>query len=451
MCRVNLNRADGILRIFLSFFLLSVLSLSSGVHPAWADFTCNLDQVDSSALGTKTPLILVHGIHGWNSDYWQNFTNYFNSKQELTSRYKLYRFDYDSDVVPVATIGQHFANKVNAFDVFNQNSLGEPSKRSFVIVAHSMGGLVSREYMQNCGGAERIIKLITLATPHHGSPGANDEDALEDYYTNGTWDQIFSVSQLFYNLTSAADGAKWDVTMHSSQPNRSDLRWDSDQLHVEQNESLVALNFFLTLDQEQKIIAYYGYIDPDREDRLFWEVPGNIIFWLPWIITDAGPHTKLIIASAVMDAGLSEIFPLNDGMVPTQSGSFEGRSLDMKRPFFDHDHLDMKDGKPGSVLFDTLKTDLVNIHPGIKYTPAAPHVLQEIEFDGARAMAVATGSSVSLDWNFGDGDTGTGLQPTHTYRSNGTYTVTLIVSDETGNDYDSFTLNSRAIVTRKEV
>lgn len=40
------------------------------------------------------------------------------------------------------------------------------------IVAFSMGGLVTRQYLQNLGGAARCEKLITISTPHHGSKAA---------------------------------------------------------------------------------------------------------------------------------------------------------------------------------------------------------------------------------------------------------------------------------------
>ncbi len=48
-----------------------------------------------------------------------------------------------------------------------------------ILVAHSMGGLVARAYVERCGGTSRVAKVITIATPHHGSllarfaPGAN--------------------------------------------------------------------------------------------------------------------------------------------------------------------------------------------------------------------------------------------------------------------------------------
>lgn len=41
------------------------------------------------------------------------------------------------------------------------------------LVAHSMGGLVARGYLQLLGGARRVDRLITLGTPHHGTHAAN--------------------------------------------------------------------------------------------------------------------------------------------------------------------------------------------------------------------------------------------------------------------------------------
>ena len=40
------------------------------------------------------------------------------------------------------------------------------------IVAFSMGGLVSRHYLQELGGAARCENLITISSPHHGTKAA---------------------------------------------------------------------------------------------------------------------------------------------------------------------------------------------------------------------------------------------------------------------------------------
>jgi pimeloyl-ACP methyl ester carboxylesterase len=41
------------------------------------------------------------------------------------------------------------------------------------LVAHSMGGLVARVYLQQLGGARRVERFVTLGTPHCGSHAAN--------------------------------------------------------------------------------------------------------------------------------------------------------------------------------------------------------------------------------------------------------------------------------------
>ena len=41
--------------------------------------------------------------------------------------------------------------------------------RDFDLVGFSMGGLVSRYYLQRLGGLDRVKRFIKLATPHHGT------------------------------------------------------------------------------------------------------------------------------------------------------------------------------------------------------------------------------------------------------------------------------------------
>ena len=40
------------------------------------------------------------------------------------------------------------------------------------IIGHSKGGLLARHYIQHYGGDRRVKSLITLGTPHHGTPTA---------------------------------------------------------------------------------------------------------------------------------------------------------------------------------------------------------------------------------------------------------------------------------------
>jgi len=56
-----------------------------------------------------------------------------------------------------------------------------------------------------------------------------------------------------------------------------------------------------------------------------------------------------------------------------------------------------------------------------------------ITFVGNQSTAAPGHQIVSYTWNFGDGGTGVGATVTHRYAATGTYTVSLIVTDEAGN------------------
>lgn len=74
------------------------------------------------------------------------------------------------------------------FDAFNTRGIDEcaekvrekierlyarfPSMGPMSIIGHSMGGLIGRYYVKRLGGDKRVKNLITLGTPHNGSPSA---------------------------------------------------------------------------------------------------------------------------------------------------------------------------------------------------------------------------------------------------------------------------------------
>jgi hypothetical protein len=61
-----------------------------------------------------------------------------------------------------------------------------------------------------------------------------------------------------------------------------------------------------------------------------------------------------------------------------------------------------------------------------------------IAFDGA-GSADPDGDALTYEWHFGDGVAGTGVQPSHSYGANATYTVRLLVSDGRAGAEDSTT------------
>jgi PKD repeat protein len=68
----------------------------------------------------------------------------------------------------------------------------------------------------------------------------------------------------------------------------------------------------------------------------------------------------------------------------------------------------------------------------IRTNPADPRAGTEVSFDGSGSGDL-DGVVTALHWSFGDGATATGVTAHHTFASQGTYTVTLTVTDNSGN------------------
>jgi len=65
------------------------------------------------------------------------------------------------------------------------------------------------------------------------------------------------------------------------------------------------------------------------------------------------------------------------------------------------------------------------------FSPGSPGIGEWIQFDGS-ASVDPDGAVVSYSWNFGNGSTGTGSSAWQRYTAGGTYTVTLVVTDDDG-------------------
>jgi pimeloyl-ACP methyl ester carboxylesterase len=347
------------------------------------------DENDTLPLGDRTPLILIHGIHGNKPphgtdsisnpyrDYFKNFLNYFNMSN-FKARYKIYRFHYVSDQFPVSQIARSLRNYVDS-QICADTNFDKP----IVIVAHSMGGLVARSYMNqftndvgiyaDTQAGERVLKLITLATPHHGAPGTN-ADSRDDMATFG-WGNVLNLGSVVYWNLQRPDG-ELVPTRPYNQPNRSDLLWDNFDNVV--SSSNVDINGWLSElnRQEQyssKTIVYYGYVnleDPTRKRLVSrYNAEGNLVRF-DRMFSDAivankkdDDHAKLQIANIVIDYGMKRLFALNDGLVPVESGSFRGSPVSLRVACVGFDHLDMKEEskRPCNnrlTLFQSISRDL---------------------------------------------------------------------------------------------
>ncbi|MBB4639471.1 carboxypeptidase regulatory-like domain-containing protein [Longimicrobium terrae] len=124
--------------------------------------------------GGRIPLIV---IHGWQPDRldcasfnrfhpetetFGDFITQVNSTPDLASRYSVYVLRYPT-FQPVGVASEYLHQQIEARGW---------RTGGVVLVGHSMGGLVGRGYLAGHGG-DAVRALITLGTPHEGSPLAD--------------------------------------------------------------------------------------------------------------------------------------------------------------------------------------------------------------------------------------------------------------------------------------
>lgn len=128
----------------------------------WVDYANHATR-ESAGLEAKVKqaqsvLLLVHGIIGDTEEMAKTFQIAIDGGYDLVMTY-----DYENLNTPIEEIAVILKGKLT--DVgFNEND-----GRKLVLVAHSMGGLVSRYMIEELGGDKFVDKLIMAGTPNGGS------------------------------------------------------------------------------------------------------------------------------------------------------------------------------------------------------------------------------------------------------------------------------------------
>jgi pimeloyl-ACP methyl ester carboxylesterase len=104
----------------------------------------------------RRPVLLVHGVLV-NDGVWVPFRRYLSRRGVRP----IYTMNYGPPLADIELFAEQLDKKIEAI----RKATGA---EGIVLVAHSMGGLVARAYLRRFG-SERVARLITLGTPHHGS------------------------------------------------------------------------------------------------------------------------------------------------------------------------------------------------------------------------------------------------------------------------------------------
>lgn len=109
--------------------------------------------------GPRTPVVLVHGLGGSRGAWWP-LRLYLHAH----GRKRLYAFGYEG-----GSIEEHAGALVG----FVSRVLGVTGEERVDLVAHSLGGIISRYAIQRMDLAPHVRTLVTLATPHQGTYAAH--------------------------------------------------------------------------------------------------------------------------------------------------------------------------------------------------------------------------------------------------------------------------------------
>ncbi|MBN2495560.1 MAG: triacylglycerol lipase [Deltaproteobacteria bacterium] len=110
---------------------------------------------------TRFPIVLVHGWTGW--DEIGSYTYFYGVPDHLERRgYAIYVASLDPYNSVELRSGQ-LAAQVEA-------TLADARARKVDLIAHSQGGLDSRRLISTLGFGDRISALVTVSTPHRGTP-----------------------------------------------------------------------------------------------------------------------------------------------------------------------------------------------------------------------------------------------------------------------------------------
>jgi triacylglycerol lipase len=103
-------------------------------------------------------IVFVHGLNGKGSNW-----------DTMVARFKADGWPEDRLFAGSYKDAEWGCNETNALELADWvNTLKARGAKHIAIVAHSMGGLSSRYYLQRLAGTESVDVVITLGTMHHG-------------------------------------------------------------------------------------------------------------------------------------------------------------------------------------------------------------------------------------------------------------------------------------------
>ena len=249
-----------------------------------------------SPISSRQRTVLL--VHGLNAD-----TKSFRGLARAFAAYdvQVLSFDYPDDG-PIAAVGDRLRR-----DLW-QLSRDQPNLR-LVIVAHSMGGLVSRYALERPPGPPACVTdLFTLGTPHQGSRLAVGQPWLEICQT---WNSVFSGqikradgAQLLDGMSAAAQDLK------PASPFLQELARNARPSSVRYHVAAGCKGFF-TAEEQNQAVADLDRILREREVPLPFRSSILDFARTPELQSERGDGVVALESALLPDADTRRTFDLN--------------------------------------------------------------------------------------------------------------------------------------------
>jgi hypothetical protein len=307
--------------------------------------------------GSGVPLVLVHGSGADKEINREKDFTWATLKNSILQSDALAPFDvfiWKHDTARAIGFNGATGNAADLAKYVNRRLLPRyPANTKVVFVAHSRGGLVVRSFMNYRNQGDRVLRLITLGTPHHGSPFAVPDWAamtwasnLRDYtslfgqvyafafdvnrlgHLSLAWDNMDGVlkeSQVLNSTSEFAVDGRFELT-----PADANAPDDTPDATVFYSRSLKsAFGTLAELNQHEsyreKIVSYGAFDDSlEDNDKLLKEARSSLTVAFS-LATDS--HKALQAATTFLASFHAPLktairYFANDGQVPLQSALF---------------------------------------------------------------------------------------------------------------------------------
>jgi len=245
------------------------------------DYEKDIDTIKSAVAGATNIGIMVHGIIG-NTKVMPPALKKLEDEQgqKILPHFDLVlTFDYENLNTPIEETARAFKQKME------EVGLGEGHYKNVTIIAHSMGGLVSRWLIEKEGGQHLINHLIMCGTPNNGSPWARVQELAGILLSRAINGAAFLKPYILPLMLLQKLGKGMFVTLQQMHSDKSDFLKklnDGTDPHIPYTIIMGNTSIIEDVDEavKQKFLARLasGFVDLtyDALTRFLFETPNDI-------------------------------------------------------------------------------------------------------------------------------------------------------------------------------